>query len=125
MKTVSELTFPNIWVLRELCKEQLAEHPLEEMKAAEWEHCASLMQDEMRKRFEIDPERAKESTNWESYFPWAYRITSDVSPNTGTAIPKWSAFITWLSEDGICLQVPMLVAAIINHHIPSHVDTDG
>ena len=115
-KVTSELKFPNIWLLRELCLEQLAEHPTEEMTTDEWTWVKSRIQSQMRTEMAHDASK-QNPEEFETSFSWSCKMCADLSPDVGTQLPKWAVFASWLSPEGLVSEVPILITDVVRSNL--------
>lgn len=115
----TELTFPNMGMLRELCLEQKQKHPKEELTAIDWNKATKAMTASLHTLMAHDPSK---KTTTATTFPWMLTMCADLAPTSEARKPKWTAFVEWLDiETGVCLQAPILVATIVQQSLQGHM----
>ncbi len=110
MKQVSDLTFPNIKLLREECLRRIYEAPLEQVSKSEWVGIRALMIEYIREVSESRDQKWAE--DW--YHDPALKVIGEDLKECTIPLPKWSAMANWLGSEGIVKNHPILVYRIVS-----------
>ena len=108
-KQTSDLTFPNLALMRDQCREHLKKQPLVIFNQAQLEIIQEYLVEYVKEHSCVH-EPAWATQQYWTTDPCLRVIEQDIiySP-----LPKWAAMASWISLDGIVKYHPMLVLRII------------
>lgn len=115
MKQVSDLTFPNIRLMRDECLRNAYESPLDQCTDKEWDGVQHLMITYIRSLHKDRgyPDEEVWKNMWE-HDPHIQTICQDLYASE-IRMPKWAAMASWLSRTGLVMYHPPLICSIIDH----------
>lgn len=108
---LSDLHFPNVAGYRQDCLDRAYGSPLEQVTDSEWNGIRRIMVTYIRETSEKTGVTDKDA--W-SHDVAIQTICSDFRNGCITPMPKWAAFASWLSYNGIVKHHPLLVCRIID-----------